>query len=796
MKKSTLLCVAVLLLAVFAGNLFGQDAFSNVELRSKMTFAGQKLANICGWTSPDGQEYALVGANQGLIIVSVTDPDNPVQIVQIPGPVNDWKEIKTYRHFAYVTSEGGQGLQIVDMSKLPSATLSSKFYTGDGEILGQLNRVHALHIDTTLGNVYLFGSDMQGKNGAVVLDIHTDPYNPKYLGGYYAGGYVHDGYVDNDILYAGHIYAGTLTVVDMKDKKNPVVLGSTLTPLKFTHNAWLTDDHQNVLVTDERSGSYLASFTCSDPGDMQELDRLQTTPGSGSIVHNTHIYNDFAISSWYTDGFNIVDAHRPQNLVQTGYLDTWAGTGGSFNGCWGVFPYFEKSKTIVASNIDPAEIFICSPTYVRAAYLEGKITNSCTGEALSGVSVKINGGDQLEPKISKINGNYYTGQTKTGTYTATFSKTGYPTVTKTIQLEAGKVTALDVEMGGTTYTITGKVVDGTTGLPVANAPVGFSGPAGTINLTTNANGEFTLDCLLAGSYSAAAGAWGYVISQNIQVDGNKNVTLQVVPGYYDDFTLDYGWTTAATAPRGLWTRGEPVGTTTQNGVAVNSDTDSPNDGNDQCYITGNGGGAASDDDVDNGSVTLTTPPMKLSTWGNAELTFDYWFTNFQVQGNAPNDKFTVEVSNGTETKTIFTETVSQSQWRSAKVLLGDFVKLNDQVQVIFTTADDNPGNWVEAGVDVFKVVNVPVSTKNLTDAASLEVFPNPTAGGFNLKYEFENGKNLRVRATNLTGQTIFEKELADSKGQVFLGENWQAGVYFLHLESENAASRAVRLVKN
>ena len=94
-----LLCLAV------AGN--AQNF--NIELRSTLSFPGQKLANVCGYTQ-NGREYALVGGNKGLIIVEVTNPDNPVTIVQIPGPTNDWKEIKTYSHYAYVTSEGGGGV--------------------------------------------------------------------------------------------------------------------------------------------------------------------------------------------------------------------------------------------------------------------------------------------------------------------------------------------------------------------------------------------------------------------------------------------------------------------------------------------------------------------------------------------------------------------------------------------------------------------------------------------------------------------------------------------------------------
>ncbi|MDX1913736.1 MAG: hypothetical protein SFV22_19730, partial [Saprospiraceae bacterium] len=102
-----------------SANLGAQQNY-NITFRSKLSFPGQTVANMCGWASPTGQEYALVGASKGMVIVDVTDPDNPVQIVQIPGPDDFWKEIKTYSHYAYIVTEGGEGVQIVDLSALPS----------------------------------------------------------------------------------------------------------------------------------------------------------------------------------------------------------------------------------------------------------------------------------------------------------------------------------------------------------------------------------------------------------------------------------------------------------------------------------------------------------------------------------------------------------------------------------------------------------------------------------------------------------------------------------------------------
>ncbi|MCB0576820.1 MAG: hypothetical protein KDC61_19835, partial [Saprospiraceae bacterium] len=78
----------------------------NVTFRSVLSYQGQNLANVWGYSDASGNEYALVGAKQGMSIVDVTNPDNPTEIVQIPGAFSNWHEIKTFQHYAYVVSEG------------------------------------------------------------------------------------------------------------------------------------------------------------------------------------------------------------------------------------------------------------------------------------------------------------------------------------------------------------------------------------------------------------------------------------------------------------------------------------------------------------------------------------------------------------------------------------------------------------------------------------------------------------------------------------------------------------------
>ncbi len=417
-----------------------------------MEFPGQTLGNVWGYTQ-NGREYALLGGQLGLIIVDVTDPDNPVQITQIPGPNNLWKEVKTYQHYAYVTTEGGP-VQVIDLSPLPAADLPVNIYSGDGPINGEISNVHALHVDVTKGFLYLYGSGagVSGTGGALVCDLNDDPFHPKFVGEFQSMGYIHDGFVDNDTLYGGHIYAGQVSVVDMSDKLNPVILGSAQTPNAFTHNTWPSDDRKYVFTTDEVDGSTLASFDVSNPANIIELDRFQCTPGSGSVPHNTHILNDYAITSWYTDGVSIVDASNPGNMVQIAHYDTYPEqSGGGYNGCWGAYPYF-PSGNIIATNIPIAfavgtgKMFVLTPTYQRAAWLEGKVTNGLTGEPISGVAVALDSGEPQTSTTTGLVGDYKTGQKTAGTFEVSFFKNGFEPKIAEVTLVNGELTVLDVKL--------------------------------------------------------------------------------------------------------------------------------------------------------------------------------------------------------------------------------------------------------------------------------------------------------------------------------------------------------------
>lgn len=787
MKK--LLRPAALILGLAAASpLFAQDY--NIQPRGTLDYPGQTLANICGYAQ-NGREYALVGASQGLSIVDVTDPDNIYQIVQIPGPNDRWREIKTYSHYAYVTTEGGDGVQIVDLSGLPGSNLTYHSYTANG----LLDEIHALHIDVTKGFLYTYGGN---QTSALAHDLKQDPYNPVYAGRFDQLGYVHDGYAENDTLYACHINAGVMSIVDMSDKQNPVLLGSVETPGSFTHNSWLLSDHRYILTTDEEYPSYVTAYDISDPGDIRELDRIARDGGRQSIGHNTHVINDWAVTSWYTDGVTIVDAHRPVNLVQVGRYDTWTGNG-KFDGCWGVYPFL-PSGNLIATNIPifqnpgagAGRLFVLSPTYVRACYLEGMVIDGCNGKPMIGAEVRINHSDPLNFTNTDNFGVFRTGQPTPGNFTVTISKVGYVTQTLNVSLEPGEVTNLNLTLEPLpSFDVEALAVDAQSGAPLANTDIIIQGDIKSYQIKTDAQGKVNIACMPGDVYRV--GAWGYQIA-DVPVNGSGLLSIQLTPVYYDDFEMDLGWTPSATANAGYWERGKPEGTTFS-GRQSNPGNDVDFDNNDQCYVTGNGGGMPGNDDVDDGSVTLNTPTMRLAQYSDAVLSFYYWFFNDGGNGS-PNDSFTVYVSNGQLAAKVFSTSVSQSAWRySGEIHLKDYLSLTDNMQVLFTTSDANPGHLVEAAVDVFQVTPGSVSANEPDPAAQILVAPNPSAGEFQVNYNWPGAENITLEVRDLLGRAVNVQRLNGNAGNARFGNELPAGVYMVVLRADGRQSPVIKTVK-
>ena len=755
----------VLLFLVVSGAV-GQNAL-NVTQIGHLSYS-QTLSEVRG-AEHNGREYALVGVNNGFSIVDVEDPTNPTEVFFEAGASSIWRDPFYYNGHAYCVTEGGGGLVIVDMSPLPSNTnLQTTIYTGENIVWSS---AHNMFIDVDNDKAYIFGSD--AVDGVIILDV-SNPTSPVELG-VWNDHYIHDGFVRGDTLWASCLEAGTF-VVDVSNPANPVVLTSWDTPSEFGHNVWPSDDNAFCYTTDEVESGFVAAYDMADYQNIIESDKVHHPLSEDVIPHNAHFINDYVVTSHYRDGLTIHDVSDPYNIVLTGYFDSSPLSGGGFDGAWGAWPYLPSGNILVADIQEG--LFVVGATYKRAARLEGTVVDFGNSSPINDVLVEVVSTNLTES--TSLFGSYATGTEAAGTYTVTFTKGGYiPVTVNNVELVNGQTTVLDIEMvPEIPFSIGGTVSELGSGDPIQGATVQFTSQFFDLDYESDVTGEYLDTTFFAGEYDVIVTAWGYV-SECTTIDltgANPDLDFELERGYYDDFATDLGWTVTGSATAGIWERGIPVQTTFDGSVS-NPGDDLDGDCGEEAYVTGNGGGGAGNDDVDDGVTILRSPLMDLEDYVSPSFRFDYWFFN-AGGSSAPNDSYVVKVDNGSNVTTVGSLNQTGGNWETFNIALNGLVSLSDEMQLIIEVEDSDPGHLVEGGLDNFQVVEA-TGIEDASRSEDVLIYPNPISEQFNIEVP-DGSHSVILRLFDSRGSLVME-ELNITAGLKVFQAPVDSGLYLCEL---------------
>jgi len=574
-------------------------------------------------------------------------------------------------------------------------------------------------------------------------------------------------------MYLGHINEGFFSIVDVTDKANPVLLGTQTTPNTFTHNVWTKAGGDYAFTTDEVSGAYIGAYDISDPTNIVEVDRIQSTPGAGIIPHNAHVLGDFIITSYYSDGVVVHDATYPYNLIEVANYDTYPFQTTGYDGCWGVYPFF-SSGLMVASDRDYG-MYILSPSFAQAAYLEGTVTDAQSLNPIADVLVEITGNNQTEN--TSISGFYATGTATGGSYDATFSKVGYYPATIPVTLVNGQITVEDVQLTPIPpFTLDVTVLETGTNNPIDNVEIRLEGSLADFLGTTNALGEESMTLYYQETYKVYIGKWGHVTHcEWMDIDANTgSLVIHLDPGYYDDFAFDFNWITLASAVTGLWERAIPYGTISSPGV------DSDQDCSQYCFITEN---ATTQDyaigTVHNGTVTLLSPVMDLSGYTDPYVHYERWFyCDFGTI--PPGDSLEIFMINGTVTERIDVQTrdtATHGLWIEKNIRIQDYLPLSSSMQLMIKTSDFPPEvNVTEAAFDNFFITESEFVGVPEHENVAWQLQPNPTSGITNVAHL--NG-TFSYEVRSVGGKLM--KSGSINPGGFIDGSDWESGVYLVKI---------------
>ena len=746
----------------------------------------QRVNDIWGYAAPDGIEYALVGTNTGFSIVSLADPENPTEIFFIAGGETTWRDIKTWETYAYVVCDScNDGLLVVDLSDLPNS-IEHQYLNNFSN--GNLNSSHNIFIDE-FGYAYMSGTNLAD---VFFMDCFTDPYNPTFVADAPTP-YAHDIYTRDNIMYTSEIYLGHFAVYDVTDKQNIVLLGSASTPFLFTHNAWLSDDSKFLFTTDERANAPIASYDVSDPTDIKELDQFLSleSRGAGTIPHNVHVLNDYIIASYYTDGCIIIDASKPDNLIEVGNFDTFLPNTVGSSGSWGAYPFLPSGKILVTDRDNG--LFVLQPDYKRAAFLEGQITDVQTGDALEEATINILAYDREE--YSNSFGKYKSGIPDNGTFDVEISRPLYKTETVSVELSESETTILDVALEPLNpLFLTVSVVEKGTGNPIPNAKIRILNDVTDMITSVAGDGFLYVPEFFPYDTEFYAGEWGYkggYVGQQISAN-NAEVIIELEKGYQDNFAVDLGWQNEGLSNSGEWELGIP---NEYNLTAFNLDLeiipsdDSAEDPGNFALMTD----TSQPDFLGNilGVVGTRSPIMEMSTWQEPTVSFYYWYFNltdpnlfgFPQPGAS---LFEVFVSNGTDEvkmdeKKI--ESLESVNWELLEYKLADYIDITDQMQIMVQITAEGGQDITEGLLDYFNAWDADLSSISALDNANgLQIFPNPASDDLNLIID-ESYINSTYEVSNILGMKILEGNLNAVRKTIDV-QNLHTGAYIIRLKDE------------
>ena len=773
-------------------SLVAQGNF-NLEFISQTTYPSGGN-DIWGYVDKNGVEYGIVGSRASTLLYSLADPSAPELVYEVLGAFGTWRDMKNVGDYLYITADqGSDGLLIIDMTEVDD-TITHVFYkptfdAGNGTEV--LRKVHNLYADDRY--VYLSGFNDVG--GVLILDTETDPLAPEIIG-FANDTYSHDVYVQDSIMYASEIYLGVLGIYDIKDPTNPVLLARQSTTSNFTHNAWASASGNYVFTTDERRDGNVDAYDISDLDQIKRLDFFQPyrPDSAATIPHNTHYFNGFLVTSWYEDGVIIIDANKPDNLVEVAAYDTYlgrSGTGSGFNGCWGVTPYL-PSGLVIANDINSG-FYVLEPTYVRASYLEGVVINSLTKEPILSATVEIIS-QQANTASSDIAGIYKTGIAYTGDYEVVVSHPEYNTKRVMVNLRSAEVTDLTVELSQSFISGGVKSADNGEGIPFAKVTV--------YNPETNAfsfaeaddAGGFVIPIQANQEYELYAGSWGFkgMLLEGVSTASAGPVELLLERGYEDDFFADLGWQIITTASVGEWELGIPNGTVDGNRFS-NPNVDVEGDLGPFAYVTGNSGVGLGDQDVDGGSTTLVSPLMDFSDENIQKFSIDVQVWWYNCCGNGtPDDTLYVSLLTGSDEILLDKINGPMGTW----IELGyEFdrqdIDFTSTMQLMITAGDEGQGHIVEAGVDQFRAeVTQLTSNENLLEE-SFGIYPNPALSHIYL----ELTDDAQVQIIDMMGRILYDHQHKAGLHNIAVS-SFSSGQYALKVINADGQASAKTWVKH
>ena len=384
----------------------GNFSCHNIDLVAHMAladFSSQPSSANDIWGHVDlnsGTEYALIGLRNGTAVVSLADPQNPVEVGSVAGSSTTWRDIKVYQYFdtalrrwqayAYVSSEGSDRLQIIDLTRLPHSISLAATYNG---VVSSHNVfIGGVDYSTNSANsaaaplLYLAGQNTQRGAVAALSLANPTALSPLWQqDAAVAGDYSHDVAMMQieDARAVSDCRQSPCQVLfdfneqdvrlwDSSEPATPSQLAQfSYDQVAYVHSGWSSEDNRYLFVHDELDES---SFGLNTTLRIYALDDLRNPVlqpvwrgPTAAIDHNGFVRGNRYYMSNYQRGLTVLDISNPAAPTEAGFFDTFLPSdGAAFNGMWGTYPFL-PSGLILGSDINSGLYILADDSKAVAA---------------------------------------------------------------------------------------------------------------------------------------------------------------------------------------------------------------------------------------------------------------------------------------------------------------------------------------------------------------------------------------------------------------------------------------------
>jgi choice-of-anchor B domain-containing protein len=395
----------------------------NVDLRSHVSLTTMECEtgnSLWGWTDPlDAREYALMGCDNGISFVDITDSDAPVYLGRLPtfehehlgdSPDHEgdslWRDVRVYANHAFVVSEQPEHhMQVFDLTRLRSIVSPPVEFVEDALYEG-IATTHTIAINESTGFAFLAGTNTC--NGGLHMVNIQDPLEPAFAGCVSEDDYTHEtqctiyngpdaDYAGREVCFSSNV--DTLTIVDVTDKSDPVQISRTgYDTAGYTHQGWLTEDQRYFLLNDELDECDQGHNSWTYIWDLADLDAPvlmgHYVGATTAIDHNLYIRDDYVYESNYRAGLRILDATGVEAawLFEVAYFDIYPEDNApDFNANWNNYPFF-PSGNVILSGIEQG-LFVVTPHLdpnpTSIVVNDATVTEGDSGEVLASFTVRL-----------------------------------------------------------------------------------------------------------------------------------------------------------------------------------------------------------------------------------------------------------------------------------------------------------------------------------------------------------------------------------------------------------------------